>query len=82
MSNSKNKLLKWKSNHMFMGGHIVLVKFVSTSMAIYLFFLGSAGTIYYSESLFKFCCVWYGGTKDVRKIHWEVGGLWMLRMKV
>jgi len=81
----KSRLSGWKSKHLSLGGPLVLLKSVLTSLLVYAFsfFKAPSGIIVSIESLFiRF---FLGGCEDNRKISWidwesvcldrEVGGL-------
>ena len=88
----KSRLSGWKSRHLFFGGHLVLLKFVLTSLSVYAisFFKAPSGIIASIESLLiRF--FFLGGCEDNRKIAWidwgsicvdkEVGGLGVRRIR-
>jgi hypothetical protein len=64
------KLSLWKSRHLSMGGRLVLLKSVLSSIPVYFlsFFKAPTGTISLIESIFK-AFLW-GGSEESRKIHW------------
>ncbi|GAU41975.1 hypothetical protein TSUD_306810 [Trifolium subterraneum] len=64
------KLSLWKSRHLSMGGRLVLLKSVLSSIPVYFlsFFKAPTGTISLLESIFK-AFLW-GGSEESRKINW------------
>jgi hypothetical protein len=87
----RKKLSSWKSRHLSMGGRLVLLRSVLSSIPVYFlsFFKAPIGTISSLESIFK-SFLW-GGCEDSRKIHWiswdkicrerEEGGLGVRRIR-
>ncbi|CAJ2673056.1 unnamed protein product [Trifolium pratense] len=87
----KNRLSGWKSRFLSIGGRLVLLKSVLTSLPVYAlsFFKAPSGTISSIESiLIKF---FWGGSEDLRKVSWinwntiflrkEYGGLGVRQLK-
>ncbi|PNY13834.1 cysteine-rich receptor-like protein kinase [Trifolium pratense] len=66
----RKRLSGWKSRFLSMGGRLVLLKSVLSSLSVYFlsFFKAPAGIIRSIESLFK-SFLW-GGSEDIRKINW------------
>jgi hypothetical protein len=87
----RKKLSGWKSRHLSMGGRLVMLNFVLSSLPVYFlsFFKAPAGIISSIESLFK-SFLW-GGSEQTRKINWvkwdkvcqnkENGGLGVRRVR-
>jgi len=88
-----SSLLGWKSRHLSFGGHLVLLKYVRSSLPIYAlsFFKAPSGIISSIESILNFFFWGEGGREDRMKIYWidwksvclmkEVGGLWVRRIR-
>jgi len=66
----KSRLLGWKSRNLSLGGRLVLLKSVLSSLPVYFlsFFKASACIISSIESLFN--CFFFLGCEGVRKISW------------
>jgi len=87
----KSRLLGWKSKNLSLGGRLVLLKSVLSSLPFYFisFFKAPAGIISSIESIFN--CFFWGGCEEFRKISWinwdticskkENGGLGVLRIQ-
>ncbi|CAJ2627870.1 unnamed protein product [Trifolium pratense] len=87
----KNRLSGWRSRFLSIGGRLVLLKSVLTSLPVYAlsFFKAPSGTISSIESiLIKF---FWGGSEDLRKVSWinwnticlrkEYGGLGVRQLR-
>jgi hypothetical protein len=86
----KTRLSGWKSKHLSLGGRLVLLKSVLSSLPVYAlsFFKAPSGIVSSIESILK--CFFWGGSDDHRKIAWvdwntvcrskEFGGLGVRRI--
>jgi len=86
----KSRLSGWKSRNLTLGGRLVIIKSVFSSLPVYFlsFFKAPAGIISSIESIFNF---FLGGCEEVRKISWinwdticskkEEGGLGVRRIR-
>jgi len=91
ISRLKSRLSGWKSRHLSMGGRLVLLKSVLSSLPVYAlsFFKAPSGIISAIESIFNYFLG--GGSDNRRKISWvdwktvcrrkEVGGLGVRRIR-
>jgi len=87
----KSRLSGWKSKNLSLGGRLVLLKSVLSSLPVYFlsFFKAPAGIISSIESIFN--CFFFWGCEEVRKISWfnwdticskkEDGGLGVRRIR-
>jgi len=85
------RLSSWNNKFLSFGGHLILLKFVLSSLPVYFlsFFRAPAGIISYIESIFK--RFFLGGSEDHRKIaliNWDSvcvpkkeGGLGVRRLR-
>jgi len=66
----KSRLSGWNSKNLYLGGRLVLLKYVLSSLPVYFpsFFKAPAGIISSIESIFN--CFFWGGCEEVRKISW------------
>ncbi|GAU43299.1 hypothetical protein TSUD_389980 [Trifolium subterraneum] len=87
----RNRLSGWKCKNLSIGGRLILLKSVLSSIPVYYlsFFSAPSGIISSLDSIF--CHFFWGGCEDNRKIAWvnwetvclrkEVGGLGVRRLK-
>ena len=70
MNTIKTRLSGWQSRFLSFGGRLVLVKYVLTSLPIYVlsFFKAPSGIISSFETIFKI--FFWGGSEDNMKISW------------
>jgi hypothetical protein len=84
----RNRLSGFKSNNLSMGGHLILLKYVLSTLPVYFlsFFKAPSGIISSLESILN--AFFGGGSEDFRKISWikwdticlrKENGCWGLR---
>jgi len=68
-----DNLSDWKSKNLSLGGRLVLLKYVLSSLSVYFFsfFKAPASIISSIESIFN--CFFFGCCEEVRKISWLTG---------
>jgi hypothetical protein len=64
------KLSSWKSRHLSMGGRLVLIKSVLSSIPVYFLSFFKAPTCIISLIEYTFKAFLWGGSKESRKINW------------